>query len=158
APHTTARADVEIVNSVRLEHCGTPHVVFEVAVAAVDDRVAAFEMFGKGGHRLLSGVTRGNHQPDRAWRRQTLDEIRERGRAGRADGGRGVDRIRAAIPDDDLVTAVHQSSRHVAAHAAEADQSYLHPASFFLMRAMCRPPSNGVVSHTRTIASACASV
>src|SRR5262245_27840986 len=45
APHAAARADVEIVNAPARERLGSPHVVLEVAVAAVDDRVAGLELF-----------------------------------------------------------------------------------------------------------------
>ena len=59
-------------------------VVVEVGVAAVDDDVIRREQAGQRGDRRFRRVAGGHHHPDRARRRERLDERVERRSAGRA--------------------------------------------------------------------------
>ena len=61
----------------RLEHGAAAHVVFVERVAAVDDRIAHTQQFGKREDRLFRGRTRWQHDPDTAWRAEFLDDVFE---------------------------------------------------------------------------------
>src|SRR5262245_11711359 len=126
APDTPARADVEIVNASARERRGAANVVFEMTVAAVDDRVALLEMFCECGDGLFRGIARGNHHPNGARRCQFRHEIGNRSGALRAAPSKRLNRPGVLIPDHDFVTAIEETARHVAAHAAQSHESYLH--------------------------------
>src|SRR5262245_44890529 len=46
-PDSAARADVQIMDALFGQHPGSPHIIFEMRIAAVDDDVAAGEQLGK---------------------------------------------------------------------------------------------------------------
>ena len=102
------------------------HVVFEIGIAAVDDRVAGLHVLRQFLHRLLGGTARRHHDPRRARRLQFADQIFQRRRTAGAFAGELLHRIRAQIRDDELMSAAHQAARHVRAHAAQTHHSQLH--------------------------------
>ncbi|MNC85033.1 hypothetical protein D3C83_06050 [compost metagenome] len=123
APDAAARPDVHVVHAALAQHPRPADVVLVVGIAAVDHDVARLERGAEGGHRLFRRVARRHHHPDGAGRREASDEIVQGAGAGGAGAGDRLHGIRAAVPRDDVVSAVDQAARHVAAHAAETDQA-----------------------------------
>ncbi len=126
APDAAAGPGIDVMDAAPAGVARAAHVVLEVRVSAVDDRVARLERLGQRCHRLLGGGAGGHHHPDRARRGQSLDELVE------AAGGDGAlraqrgHRVRVAIMHHHLVAALHQAPGHVRTHPAETDHSDLH--------------------------------
>ena len=77
APDAAARADIEIVDATGRERRRAADVVFEMAVAAVDDGVALLQLFGKARDGLLGRIAGWHHQPDGARRREPRHQVRQ---------------------------------------------------------------------------------
>src|SRR5204863_9561688 len=75
APDAATRADIEIVDATGRERRRAADVVFEMAVAAVDDGVALLQVFGNARDRLLGCIAGWHHQPDGARRREPRHEV-----------------------------------------------------------------------------------
>ena len=71
------RAGVDVVDALLLERGVAAHVVVEVGVAAVDDRVARLEVLQQLLDLRLGGVARGDHDPDRARLLELADQLRD---------------------------------------------------------------------------------
>src|SRR5262249_2048808 len=125
AEYAAAGSDVDVFDATRHERRCAVDVVAVVAVAAVDDDVAAVHQLGELVHDSARDRRR-DHHPGRAGGFQLLDELGER---GCADGtfalelrhGGGID-----VVDDALVPVPHQPPDDVGAHPAESDHSKLH--------------------------------
>src|SRR5262249_10273892 len=98
-------------------------VVFEIAVAAVHDRVVRLQVTRELGHSLLGRIASREHDPDGARWSETADQPRQRLSTRRAAARDVSDGVGIAVPDDDVVTAADEPTRHVAAHAAESNKS-----------------------------------
>src|SRR6185436_3049188 len=83
-------------------------------------------MFCEAFHRLLSRFARRHHDPDRPRRLEFRVKIFERVAARGAFAGQLLNALGAHIPHHTFMTAAHQSSHHVGAHAAETNHSKLH--------------------------------
>jgi hypothetical protein len=81
-----------------------------------------------GAHELIEIpiVTEREHEPDVTGTFDLFDEILEGRCADCAVADGLLDRARAAIESDHLVTAEHESMDHVAAHSAQANEAKLH--------------------------------
>ena len=115
-----------------------PDVVVEVGVAAVDDRVARFEVLEELLDLGLGRVAGRDHHPDGARLLELVDQLldrvgRDRALALRLDLLR---LLRRPVVDDDLVTVADQPADHVGAHPTETDEPEAH----------VRQPSVGVAS------------
>jgi hypothetical protein len=76
AEDAAADPDVDVVHPACVERGRTAYVVDEVRVAAVDDRVAAREPRRERVDDAVDG-SGGDHDPDRAWRSELVDELVE---------------------------------------------------------------------------------
>src|SRR2546423_7373438 len=78
APDAAAGAHIHVVDALRLERLRAANVILPHGIAAVDDAVARFKLFGQRHHGFLSRIAGRNHHPDRARLIELLDEIVER--------------------------------------------------------------------------------
>ena len=76
APDPARSAAIDIGHALVGQCLGPANVVLVEAVAAVDDGVAGREQVAQLLNGVLSGLTGGQHQPDRAGLLQLLDQIR----------------------------------------------------------------------------------
>ena len=125
SPDAAAGANIHVVKPFGVQFLGAANVVDVVRIAAVDDHVAAFHQCGKLRQRAIHS-SGGNHQPDRAWWLERLQQIVERGRPCGAFARQFLYVRVIPIPDDALVAAAHQTADHVRAHAPQADHPKLH--------------------------------
>src|SRR2546427_8280033 len=125
-PDAAARADIDVVYPPLAERPAPAHVVLEVGVAAVDERVAGTEPPGEVHHDLLGRRTRRHHHPRDAGRRELRHEVVERHGADRALARELLDDLRVPRPRDDLVATPHEPTRHVPAHPSQAHHPDLH--------------------------------
>ena len=120
APDPTGDAHIDELNTLRLCLLGMAHRVPKVRVATVDEDVSVLEQRQQSLKHHLRGLAGGDHQPDDP----RLLESR-----GELDQGVGGALRRCARVRLHLVAARAEALRHVAAHAAEADDSELHRSS-----------------------------
>ena len=125
SPDAAAGADIHVVQAFGVQFLGAANVVDVIGIAAVDDHVAAFHVGGKLRQRAIDS-SGGNHQPDRAWRLERLQQIVERGRPCGAFARQLLYVRVILIPDCALVPAAHQTADHVRAHASQTDHPKLH--------------------------------
>src|SRR5215472_2768626 len=75
APHATAGSNVDIVDTLPVQFFRAPNVVFEIGVAAINDRIARLHVLGELLYRGFRRTTRGNHDPDRTRRFKLRNQI-----------------------------------------------------------------------------------
>src|SRR5262249_45112437 len=118
SPDAAAGADVAIVDAFPGEFLGAANVVNVVGIAAIDERVADFEVWQQF---VNAGVDDGgrNHQPNGARLLQFLDEIRDRAGAGGSFSGQLLYSVCTAVENDALMTAFSEAAHHVGTHSSE---------------------------------------
>src|SRR6266566_472527 len=80
SPDAAACPDVKIVYAARFEHFGSPDIIVEIGVAAVNNDVVGREVRNEVIQcRINRG--RGYHQPDSAWPGELIDEVLQRTRS-----------------------------------------------------------------------------
>ena len=84
APDPARRPGVDVADALGRQLAVPADVVVEVGVAAVDDRVAGFEVLEQLGDLGLGRVAGRDHDPDRARLGERADELGDRERRGRA--------------------------------------------------------------------------
>src|SRR6185437_4309670 len=125
-PHAAGDADVDVFDALAFELLGAALVVGPTGVAAVDDRVAAIEQLGQLVDSLLRGRAGRDHDPHDPRRRELLDELSQRARAGGPVPDRLPDGLLVEVEGDDLVLGVAPDAvHHVAAHLAQPDKADL---------------------------------
>jgi hypothetical protein len=96
-------------------------------VPAVDDEIAPLEELAEAGDRRPRDLAGGQHDPHGS----RDGELRREGLEGLGPDGALLHELvhgrRIEVVHQDLVSAAEQAPRHVRAHPAEADHSYLHP-------------------------------
>ena len=143
-PDAAARADIDVVDALRLQFGGAADVVVVVGVAAVDDDVVFIEQR----QQLLEGLIDrrgGHHQPDGARRGEFADEVFERGALDHTVLDVFLPRLGVAGEADAGMPIVDQPPHHVAAHPPQSDHPELHVALLCLRfrtptRTVCRAP------------------
>ncbi len=118
APDAAAGARIDVVNAAGFEGFRAANVVFVIRIAAVDEGVAWLEEVGQLIDHRFGGLAGGHHQPCDARLGQEFDETFDVGCAFDAFFFELGDGRRVQIEGDDLVTALRQTARHVAAHLA----------------------------------------
>src|SRR5215469_15490332 len=84
-PDTAARADVDVVNAAGFELGRAARIIVEVAIAAIDQNVAGFELRGEALKSAFGSLAGRNHYPDCPRRRQIGGQLVERRNANRAE-------------------------------------------------------------------------
>ena len=126
SPYAAAGAGIDVLNAFLPERDGAADIVFVIRIAAIDQNVAGFEERGQLVDHRFRGIAGGNHEPGHARFRQLSDESRKLGCAFHAFLLELRDFRPVEIERNDLMSAVHQTARHVAAHFAETYHSDLH--------------------------------
>ena len=106
-----------------------PHVVVEVGVAAVDDRVARLEVLEQLGDLGLGRVARRDHDPDGTGCLERRDQLGDRERPDGALAGDLAGLLRRPVVGDHLVPVADQAADHVGAHPPEPDEPDAHGVS-----------------------------
>jgi hypothetical protein len=125
APDASAGADVDILDSLRLELLGAADIVDVVGIAAIDQDIAPLQLRGE---RLDGGIDscRRNHHPDGPRRGQFFDHVIQRGCALGSFAGQSIHIFLMVIRDDALVLGSQEATGHIRAHSPESDHSELH--------------------------------
>ena len=123
SPHSAAGSYIDVMDAFPLEIFRPPHIVFEIGIAAIDDRVSGLHVGGEFLHRGFGRASGRNHDPNRAWRRQLLDEIFQRRGTRRAFAAQLLDSVGTQIGNHQRMSPAHQPPRHVRAHAAQSHHS-----------------------------------
>src|ERR1039458_6271834 len=126
SPDAAAGADVHVVHALDGTYFGAANVVFEIRIAAVNDGVARLHASEQSLHGFFRGIARRYHDPRGARSVQLADQIIERSRGHRTFAGDTLDRFGAHVGHYHRVTAAHQASGHVGAHAPQTYHSQLH--------------------------------
>src|SRR5262249_51146824 len=117
---------VDIIQAVYLEHRRAPHVVVEVGVAAVDDRIALGQQRDQRVNHLLGDVAGRQHNPDRARGLELADQLLDGVGGLGALGSQLVERPMAAVMRDDTVPAAQPALGHTGAHAPKTGYPDVH--------------------------------
>src|SRR5262245_5799485 len=126
APDAAAGALVDIVQPVRLEYGGAAHIVVEVGIAPVNNRVARLQQRYELLNHLLGHITRRQHDPDRARRGELTDQLFNRiGRVGALCRDL-VDWLTAAVVRDHPMPTAQPALGHAGAHSAQSDNTNIH--------------------------------
>src|SRR5207244_11015882 len=114
----TAGAAVHVVQAPVGEPLGAHNIVAVIRVAAVDHHVTGVE---RGEERVERGIDsrRGHHQPDGARLGEPRRQIVQQGCTDGTLCGQRVHRRRRYVVYDAFVTATHEATHHVGAHAPE---------------------------------------
>ncbi len=129
-PDAAARPRVDVVDVLRAQLRGAPHIVLEVGVAAIDQGVTRLQEAAELADESFRRRSCGDHDPGGPGRAQLRDEVLERRRSRGAFLREALHGRRVAVEHHALMAASQQPPHHVAAHAAEADHSDLHLPSF----------------------------
>jgi hypothetical protein len=124
AGDATAGAHVEVMDAGLAKFGGAPDVVAVVGVAAVDEDVARAQQRAQP-RDLAVDHSRGDHEPDGARRRQRGHQLLERRGTGDAGLRHRGHRRGIVVVTHAADAAVGETANHVAAHAAESDESQL---------------------------------
>ena len=117
-PDSSAGADVHVDDAFLSQSFGTPHVIFEVGVAAVDHYIARFHQIAQAHDRGLCRTTGWQHHPGGAGMLQFCDDIFERG-GGNGTLSRDIIHFHCVeVEDHALVSAGHQTPHHIGAHSS----------------------------------------
>src|SRR4051812_33021962 len=148
APDPARHARVDVVDPLLLQDGVAPHVVVEVGVTAVDDRVAGLEMAEQLLDLRLGRVAGGDHDPDRARLLELADELLDRERDVRAFAADLPGLLRRPVVRHDLVLVAKQPPDHVRAHPAKTDEADPHPYASVgrVARSVARLPVVGRVA------------
>jgi hypothetical protein len=126
APDAAGGADVDVVQALLVQRLGATNVVLVVGVAAVDDRIAGLKQFAQGVDGVFGRCARRQHDPDRARLVEAGDQCRQVGDASGALGDQVIDESGIAVVNNGGVPVEHQTSRNIAAHAAQSNNPELH--------------------------------
>src|SRR6185437_13614055 len=116
APHAAGYAGVDEADAVLTQLRRVHFVVGVLRVTAVDNDVTGLEKTTELFDGLPRRLTRGDHDPDLAWRAQLRDQILER---------LGVADLLIAVVAHDRETALAHALAHEPAHLAKTDQTDL---------------------------------
>ena len=123
SPYAAAGSHINVVNAFALQFIRPAHIIFEVGVAAVDDGVSRL-------HVAASFCTVASVGPPAGTMIQTARggvslAIRSSSEAEPVapSPARLLYRVRAEVGNHELMSAAHQSPRHIRAHAAETYHS-----------------------------------
>src|SRR6184192_3457815 len=123
--HASAGAAVDVVEPAAGEPGRAVDVVAVVGVPAVDDDVAALEVWDEALERRV-GDARRDHEPDDARLGELRDEGVHRRGAARALAHESLDRGRRDVVHHAGMAAAHETTHHVRAHATQPDHADLH--------------------------------
>jgi len=117
APDAARHAAVHVPDALGVEQFGVARVVGVAGVAALDNQVALGQDVGQPADRAAGDLAGRDHHPDHPGRGEHIGEIGQRGH---------VTDLGTRVVADHLVARGTQPVAHVAAHAAEPDESELH--------------------------------
>jgi hypothetical protein len=107
APHAAGSAGIEVVDAALAQRRGATHVVLEVGVAAVDDRVAGLQARGELVHDALGRRAGGNHDPRRARASRRATNSSSDALPAAPSAARPATASAAAVVHDTGVTGAH---------------------------------------------------
>jgi len=131
-PDAAGRAHIQIGDAVTMQLMGAADIVFEKAIAAIDDAVALVHQLAQCGDGLFGDPAGGQHDPDRTWRLQLLNQVFERSGAFRLSFGSVLQRLHGpciGIEANHHVTGPHHPPADIGPHAAQSDNPQLHEVS-----------------------------
>src|SRR5207302_5043618 len=127
APYAAGYAGVHVVHAFGLDAGAVVERDLPVGVAAVDDDVAGVAQVDELIDRLCRRVAGRHHDPhDSGTALKLSDEVLPAPRPDRALRRMRLHRGLGEVECDDTVTTLDQAQRHIAAHAAQTDDSDFH--------------------------------
>src|SRR5215471_10842688 len=126
APDAAAGPGIDEVKPVRTQGCCTPHRVFIVRVASINDDVALLCKTSNQVQRLLHDIARRDHHPYGPWRLELTNQRFDRCSAGSAKCGDPRHCCRIDVVNHHSMAALNQTLCHVCAHAAQTNHSQFH--------------------------------
>jgi hypothetical protein len=117
------------VHSRRSERRRTSDIVLVEGVAAVDDHVVGRHELAKAHDGGVSRRTGGKHDPDGAGQGERLNQGRQACDRQKALIGKRLHGGGVVVMDHAAVPGPRQATRNVGAHAAQSDNTDLHPIS-----------------------------
>ena len=140
SPDAAACAHVDIMNSFRGQFLCATNVIDVVRIAAVDDRVARFQWFGKCRDGFFSRRTGWEHDPEGARCAELFNEFLERVGRRWTFFRECINVFPVSVEHNALMPALSQASRHVSTHPAKANHSNLH--IYFAKVVLVEEPKN----------------
>src|SRR5262245_54460461 len=115
-PYAPTCANIHIMDSLRSEFLCPPNIVYVIRVSSVDECVSGIETIRELRDSVVDDRCR-NHQPDRPWRFQLIDDILEISGSYRVFADKLLNGVSRSIEHHTLVASSQEPQHHVRAHS-----------------------------------------